>query len=230
MLEKKSGNIKENLLLKLGPPAKMVICTCLSALAWFILRKCDFEFRVASLIIWIVFACTYLLMSWLVFVTCSKEQMRVHAGREDGSRTFVSLLLMVSSFAGMLTVLVLIVAGDTAGISQPSFLAIIIASMFLSWAMVHTTYTFHYAHLYYDDKEGEPEQHAAGLDFPGEQEPDYLDFAYFSFVIGMTFQVSDVQVTSHHVRKQTLVHALLSFGLNTVVVALAINLIAGLKK
>jgi uncharacterized membrane protein len=100
--------------------------------------------------------------------------------------------------------------------------------MMISWMMVHTTYAFHYAHLFYDPVEGT--QAAEGLNFPNENEPDYLDFAYFSFVIGMTFQVSDIQVTSTKIRRQSLLHGLISFGLNTFVVALTFNLIAGLIK
>jgi uncharacterized membrane protein len=83
--------------------------------------------------------------------------------------------------------------------------------------------------MYYDDAPDDQSKSAEGLEFPEEDCPDYLDFAYFSFVIGMTFQVSDVQITSRIIRKQVLLHGLLSFALNTFVVALTINLIAGLK-
>ena len=94
---------------------------------------------------------------------------------------------------------------------------------------MHTIFTFHYAHLYYfknmdDTTEGKP------LDFPGKTKPDYLDFAYFSFVIGMTFQVSDIEIPSRTIRRTVLAHSLLSFALNTFVVALTINLIAGLRQ
>jgi uncharacterized membrane protein len=105
-----------------------------------------------------------------------------------------------------------------------------ILGIILSWIMVHTTLVFHYAHEYYDnDPEGKKTE-KAGLIFPGDKQPDYFDFAYFSFVIGMTFQVSDVQITSKKLRKLALLHALIAFGLNTFVVALTINLIAGLSK
>jgi uncharacterized membrane protein len=102
--------------------------------------------------------------------------------------------------------------------------------MLLSWIMVHTVFTFHYAHMYYDVPDEGSSKISGGLDFPGEKEPDYIDFAYFSFVIGCTFQVSDVEISSRKIRRMALLHGLLSFGLNTFVVALTINLIAGLKK
>jgi uncharacterized membrane protein len=101
--------------------------------------------------------------------------------------------------------------------------------MLVSWAIVHTIYTFHYAHLYYQKQKGDGPVKEP-LNFPDEKKPDYLDFAYFSFVVGMTFQVSDVEISSRKVRRIVLVHGLLSFALNTFVVALTINLIAGLKK
>jgi uncharacterized membrane protein len=108
-------------------------------------------------------------------------------------------------------------------------LAVVIAvmGMIVSWALVHTIFTFHYANMYYfkqrNDKSDDP------LAFPGNAKPNYLDFAYFSFVIGMTFQVSDVEIASQRIRRMVLFHGLLSFTLNTFVVALTINLIAGLK-
>ena len=85
-----------------------------------------------------------------------------------------------------------------------------------------------YAHTFYGDPDGPagPQQHAGGLDFPGGRLPDYMDFAYFSFVIGMTFQVSDVQITSREFRKLVLLHGMLSFGFNTVILALTINTVS----
>ena len=97
-----------------------------------------------------------------------------------------------------------------------------------SWVMLHTIFTLHYAHLYYSKIKDNPT--VSGLDFPEEKKPDYIDFAYFSFIIGMTFQVSDVQINSRIIRRTALAHSLLAFALNTFVVALTINLIAGLTK
>ena len=111
---------------------------------------------------------------------------------------------------------------------QIIYIPVAISGMLFSWAMVHTIFCFHYANLYYGNDTTDPTKHAEGLEFPKEKKPDYLDFAYFSFVIGMTFQVSDVDITSRSIRRLALLHGLLSFTLNTFVVALTINLIAGL--
>ena len=103
------------------------------------------------------------------------------------------------------------------------------ATVVSSWFLIHTVFTMHYAHAYYRDDDDDPSTiGSGGLEFPNEKEPDFLDFAYFSFVIGMTCQVSDVQISSQGIRRLALVHGLLSFLFNTVVLALAINLASGL--
>ena len=98
----------------------------------------------------------------------------------------------------------------------------------LSWFLLHTTFTLHYAHLFYGDAE-EATASARGLIFPGESQPDYLDFAYFSFVIGMTFQVSDINITSRKIRRMALLHGTISFFFNTIIVALTVSILAGFK-
>jgi len=104
------------------------------------------------------------------------------------------------------------------------------AAVFCSWTLIHTLFTLRYTHLYYTypnhDAHGH-EKNERGLEFPGTTVPDYLDFAYFSFVLGMTFQVSDVQITSHGVRRMALLHGFLSFVYNTIIIALSINIISG---
>ena len=91
--------------------------------------------------------------------------------------------------------------------------------------MVHTIFTFHYAHMYYDN---DIDQKAKPLTFPDDDDPDYLDFAYHAFCVGSTFQVSDVQTNSKAIRRITFLHGIISFSLNTFVVALMINVLGGL--
>jgi uncharacterized membrane protein len=96
-----------------------------------------------------------------------------------------------------------------------------------SWALVHTSFALHYAHHFYGDGPAPGVQDdRGGLAFPGDEPPDFWDFLYFSFVVGMTCQVSDVQVTSRSMRRLTLLHGVLAFFFNTVVLALAVNLLA----
>ncbi len=186
-----------------------------------------------TMIVWDVFAFCYTVAGWVVFFLLSPTAIRNNAQKEDGSRLFVFFIIVVASFASMFTVLLLMLtkasfSGQGNGFGL--FLLVAISGMLLSWLMVHTTFSFHYAHMYYSDDDTDKKQHAGGLEFPKEKQPDYLDFAYFSFVIGMTFQVSDVEISSRSIRRLALLQGLLSFGLNTFVVALTINLVAGLMK
>jgi uncharacterized membrane protein len=96
----------------------------------------------------------------------------------------------------------------------------------LAWFFINTIFAMHYAQFFYGEAPGGDE--ARGLAFPGRAEPDYWDFLYFSFVIGMTFQVSDVQIENHRLRRVALAHGVLAFLFNVVVLALTINIIAGL--
>jgi uncharacterized membrane protein len=102
-----------------------------------------------------------------------------------------------------------------------------VVAVMLGWFLIHSTFIFRYAHLYYYDSDNDGSAQG-GLDFPGTTEPDDYDFAYYSFVIGMTFQVSDVSITDPGVRSLTLFHALISFGYNTAILALGVNLVSGL--
>lgn len=101
--------------------------------------------------------------------------------------------------------------------------------MVTSWTLLHTLFGLRYAHTFYgDSQQSGVHEHAGGLIFPGNRPPDYFDFAYFSFVVGMTCQVSDVQITSRRMRHLTLAHSVLSFGFNTIILALLINTVSGL--
>ncbi len=105
-------------------------------------------------------------------------------------------------------------------------LLLALATIVLSWLLMHAVFGLRYAHKYYDDDANSAHKHVGGLKFPGDDRPDYRDFAYFSFVIGMTCQVSDVDVTSREMRRLVLLHGILSFGFNTVILALTINTVS----
>lgn len=106
-------------------------------------------------------------------------------------------------------------------------LALAAGSIVLAWLVTHALFGLHYAHRFYGNTD-DAESHRGGLEIPGTEAPDYWDFLYFSFTVGMTCQTSDVQVTGRTMRRLTLVHGVLSFFFNTVVLALAINIAASL--
>ena len=146
------------------------------------------------------------------------------ATREDTSRAAADLMLLGAS-AGSLAavVLTLLEAGSGTGMLRALLIALAVGSVVLSWAVVQTVYTLRYARLYFAPPLG-------GIDFNQNVHPRYLDFAYVAFTIGMTYQVSDTNLTSEPMRAAALRHALLSFLFGTVILATTINVVAGLLK
>lgn len=217
-------------MLRMHPLHRILVSLTIAMLAFLVIR--NFSLRPVLIItfLWDVFACSYIILCWIVFFKRTKEAIIRQANKDDGSRLFVLVSIIVTAFAGLFAVLLIMMsAGEGCYKDKLVALFIAVAGMILSWIMVHTLFTIHYAHLYYGDYEKKKNKQE-DLSFPGNSEPDYLDFAYFSFVIGMTFQVSDVEIASTKMRRTALAHGLLAFALNTFVVALTINLIASLNK
>jgi uncharacterized membrane protein len=151
------------------------------------------------------------------------------AAVEDPGRNAVLALVIVSVIGGLASAISIIGRGPhVANAGEKSIVYVLgLAAVFLGWFLIHTLFTFRYAHLYYYDDDGDNEADR-GLTFPGTQMPNDYDFAYFSFVVGMTFQVSDVQITDSGVRRVVLLHGLISFAYNSTILALVINLVSGL--
>jgi len=150
------------------------------------------------------------------------------AAQADPGRNFLAGIVIISALAGLASATVILGKGpNVPGSDRELALAAGIAAVILGWLLIHTMFIFRYAHLYYydSDQDGTAQR---GLTFPGTTEPDDYDFAYFSFVIGMTFQVSDVQITDPGVRSIVLVHALMAFAYNTAILALVVNLASNL--
>lgn len=151
--------------------------------------------------------------------------MRI-AARQDAGKWAVLWLTLLAGSASLVAIAgevpLIRHAGEVEKIAR---LILIVATIVLSWSFIHTIFALHYAHDYYL---GPGEAKHRGLSFPGAAKPTYLDFAYFSFTIGMTFQVSDVQVTTAALRALVLTHGILSFFFATGILALAINIVGGL--
>ena len=179
---------------------------------------------------WNAFAAVILALDWLIILTTPQRKIRERAQQEDLSRLLIFIFVVVVACAALFAVGFLIRAHkDQSGGHLAVHLLLTLSTVISSWALLHTVYSLRYAHAYYGDSD-EPgvRQHAGGLLFPGDRPPNYFDFAYFSIVIGMTCQVSDVQITSRRMRRITLIHSILSFGFNTLILALLINTVSGL--
>lgn len=218
----------ENIFTQTDPVHRVFISALVSLIVYLVFKNQNFDLTFFTMMLWDVFALSYIIISWIIFFTSTTDHITKKARTDDGGKLFVFFIVVFASFVSMITVVILVISKNSLGMKESVFLPIIIGGILLSWTLVHTTFCFHYAHLYYDNEEG-TEDNAEGLEFPHEKRPDYIDFAYFSFVIGMTFQVSDVEISARKIRRLALFHSLLSFALNTFVVALTINLIAGLK-
>jgi uncharacterized membrane protein len=221
---------ESNLLVRMHPLQRLAISILLVAVTIFFLKHSGFSGLLITVCSWCVFALSFIATSWVVLFTRTLDEIKKYAKKEDGSRVFVILINIVSSFAAMIAVLLLVIDKNRTASEEWITVPACILSVILAWVMVHTIMTFHYTNLYYDDDKKKKKEQQEGLLFPGDEQPDYLDFAYFSFVVGMTFQVSDVEITDKKMRKIVLSHGLISFALNTFVVALTINFIAGLSK
>ena len=180
---------------------------------------------VAPLVGWDALALTYVCLTWWRIGPLDAEQTRRRATRHDPTRTISYTLLLAAALASLAAVgVVLFHATNSKGTTEFLRVALGVGSVVISWALVHTTFTLHYARSYYNDHGG------AGIDFNQSQPPSYSDFAYLAFTIGMSFQVSDTALTSTAMRRIALFHGLISFLLGTAIVAATVNLIAGLSK
>jgi uncharacterized membrane protein len=180
--------------------------------------------------IWDAFAISVLLLGWLTIVATPQTDLSAHAKAQDFSRFIIFIFVVTAACAALFAVAFVIRShhGEVR-VGLTSFLILALGTVAISWLLLHTVFSFHYAHIFYGDNDDvSGAGHAAGLDFPDQPEPDYSDFGYFSFVIGMTCQVSDVQVTSQAMRRAVLLHGVLSFGYNTIILALLINTVSGL--
>jgi len=175
---------------------------------------------------WNAVAVVILALDWVTILTTPQRKIRELAQQQDLSRFLVFLFVVAISSAALFAVgfLVSVKKSETGG-HFIIHLLLTLLTVISSWTLVHTVYGFRYAHAFYGDSDDPGVQkHAGGLIFPGDRPPDYFDFAYFSFVVGMTCQVSDVQITSRRMRRLTLAQSILSFGFNTIVLALVINI------
>ncbi len=176
----------------------------------------------AVLMGWDGAALIYLVMVWAAVYRMNAVVTARLAGREDPSNPVAEIVVVVASIAALVAVgFALVRAGQATGGTKAWLIALGAVSVIVSWLVVHTVYMLRYARSYY----GQP---TGGIEFNEEDPPVYLDFAYFSFTIGMTFQVSDTNITVKAIRRLALHHALLSYLFGAVILATAINVFASL--
>jgi uncharacterized membrane protein len=171
---------------------------------------------------WVALSLVFLCWVWVEIGRKDSRETEAHATADDVSRATADLLLVCACVASLVAVgYTLIAAGKASGTDEALLIMLALGGVALAWATAHTVYTLRYAGMYYGGTPG-------GIDFPGAGKPDYLDIAYVGFTIGMTFQVSDTNLTLKPMRRMALRHAILSYVFGSAVVAVAINVVASL--
>jgi uncharacterized membrane protein len=199
------------------------------AIGAFLAQPDSISWHTRAVASWDVGTVLYLVLAWRLIALADANATRDHALSQDQSSYLIFLFVVSAACASIVAIgFVAVTIRELPFWPRAWHLALTVAALMSSWLLIQTVFAFHYARRYYDAEAagsaGKPE-----LLFPGGREPDYLDFAYYSFVIGMTSQVSDVAVTSRRMRRLTLMHGFLAFVFNMAVLALSINIIASVS-
>jgi uncharacterized membrane protein len=199
---------------------RMVISLVIGIVAYALVSPLPVAWWIRAVAGWDAGALTLVTLLWSVILRADHKETARRAGSDDPGRHVVfgiAVIASVFSFFAAAVVLRHVRAFEPE--ARMAWTLLTLAAIVLAWAVAHTVYTLRYAHLYYGHGGHK------GLQFPGDEPPADVDFAYFAFTIGMCFQVSDVVVTSTRCRRAVLLHAVLSFVYNTAILALALNLV-----
>jgi uncharacterized membrane protein len=171
---------------------------------------------------WDVGVGLYLVLVYILIAKSESRHIAERAASQDEGRITILILTVASALATIGAIIFELTSSHGAD-QQITHLLLAIATILSSWFFIHTIFAVHYAHEYYGEHGGTKK---SGLKFPGDEDPDYWDFVYFSFVVGMTAQVSDVAVTSKSIRQTVTAHSIVSFLFNVSLLALTINIAA----
>jgi uncharacterized membrane protein len=200
---------------------RLFACLVIGFVVFLALSLTGWRWASRLLVAWDVFAGLYLVAALQMMANASVDRIRVRAGLQDEGQTVILALPATAALASLAAIIALLGGSGPNG-RQPAVLLLAILTIFMSWALTHTIFALHYAHEYYDENDGL----GGGMKFPIEGEPDYWDFMYFSFTIGMCAQVSDIGVSCRPIRHTVLVHSIISFVFNTALLALTVNIAA----
>jgi uncharacterized membrane protein len=202
---------------------RIIVGAAVGAVAFGIAALAGASWSVAVLLAWVGLVLVFLQWVWLAIFKKDAAQTQKLALAEDDSRAAADFVILGASIASLVAIFfTLSEAAKSSGINGVMLALLAVTAVVLGWAAIQTTFTLMYARLYYSEPEG-------GIDFSGGR-PDYRDFAYMAFTIGMTYQVSDTTVSQKRVRHVVTRHALLSFVFGTTIIAVAINAVANLIK
>jgi uncharacterized membrane protein len=209
---------------------RMFICAAVIAVVYFLLPH-DLRVATRALLAWNIGAFLFIvLVGWMV-AHSNADSCRAHAAAEDENQWVLLVVGTVAACAALAAIVAELGAvKDMSGFSKAAHIALTGGTIVSAWTFIHILFALHYAHEYYADEDGDPATtgSARGLDFPGDEPPAFGDFFYYSFVIGCACATADVNTISRVMRRTTLAHGVVAFFFNTVVLALTINIGAGL--
>jgi uncharacterized membrane protein len=188
----------------------------LVGLASLLVMPAEWRLTTRLLLGWDISLVLYLCLAYMTVMSCGHDYIRRQAALQDDGRFLILVLTLIAAFASIAAIVMELGVKP----QQSPQLVLAAVTIVLSWATIHTTFALHYAHEYYRGND------VGGLKFPGDNAPDYWDFVYFSFVVGMTAQVSDVGITDKIIRRTATAHGVTSFFFNTALLALMVNIAA----
>lgn len=189
----------------------------------------DLRWSTRAIFAWDAAMAVFIVATLMMMSECGETNIRARASVEDEGQHFILGLTIIAAAVSIVAVAAeLSIAKTDHGLVKALRVALAFATVLASWVFVQMVFALHYAHEYYGEAETEADGHRGGLMFPGDETPDYWDFLYFGSVIGVAAQTADVSFASKSMRRTGLVHSLVAFVFNTVVLALTINLLAGL--
>ena len=206
--------------------ARLLISIAIGMAVTLGLAMTDWSMATKLLLGWDIGVVLYLALAYQLMVTCGIAEIRRRAAEDDEGALALLVLTGLSGLAIMGAIIAELGIAKVSGQPRSGLgVTLAMATILVSWAFVHTIFALHYAHEYYGER---GDNAIGGLTFPGRQAPDYWDFLYFSLVIAMTSQVSDVVITSKVIRRIVTVHGALAFFFNVAVFALTVNIVSNL--
>ncbi len=206
----------------------LMLALMVGAATWFALTLLAQELAplTRTLAAWDVAAATYLIAIWAQTHGVTSQHMAEHAADVDEGRYFVLFVSLAAVLASVNAIILELQARPDPGADRALHGAFVFVTVALSWLFVHASFAKHYAHEFYGpaDEDGIRK----GLIFPGGEEPDFADFFHFALVIGVANQTADIQISAKPIRRVVTLHGVLAFVFNTVILALTINIVAGL--
>jgi uncharacterized membrane protein len=217
-----STNVAAKLDVLTSARARMVAALLVGLVSALIVNGYD-DWRITVVGAWDAASLYLLGVSWYVLASEDAGETRERAAAEDPGRAALRVILVVCSTASLFAAALVAHGQQSKGQNHQLLAVLTLVAAASSWSLMHSSYALHYAHLHHSDEA----PHGKGLSFPGDDEPCGIDFAYFSFTVGMCFQTSDVSIETSRLRSAVLGHSVLSFVYNTLVIALTINLMVG---